>query len=262
MIIDTHCHLDDSSFDEDLDCVIKRAVDNGIKSIIIPGADLQDLPKARNIAHKYENIFFAAGVHPYHIDNFDIKILRDFLTDSKCIAIGECGLDYFRLSKNEQEKEEIKSSQMKCFREQIELSLELDKPLIIHAREANEDIYKTLLQYKVSLKKVVLHCFNASPLLLSLAKYGVYFGIGGVLTFKNAKNLVGILSEIPLENLLIETDAPYLTPEPYRGSRNEPVYTKYVANKMAEILNMDVNDIEEITTKNSKELFKELNSVV
>lgn len=262
MIIDTHCHLDDKSFDEDLDDVIQRAFESGVKSIIIPGADLETLPKAMDISHKYDNVFFAAGIHPYDIDKFDIKILEDVLKDSKCIAVGECGLDYFRLPKDEKEKASIKSMQKQCFCEQIKLAIKLNKPLIIHARDANEDIYQTLLQYKVDFKKVVLHCFNASPLLLSLAKYGIYFGIGGVLTFKNAKNLVEILSDIPLENLLIETDAPYLTPEPHRGKRNEPVYTKYVVNKMAEILNMDVNDIEEITTRNSKKLFKELNSVV
>ncbi|ASM40655.1 TatD family hydrolase [Campylobacter sp. RM12327] len=262
MIIDTHCHLDDESFDKDLDAVIQKAFNSGVKSVIIPGANLQDLPKARDIAHRYENVFFAAGIHPYHIDNFDIEILKEFLKDSKCIAVGECGLDYFRLPKDEQEKENIKSLQKRYFGYQIELAMDLNKPLIIHAREANEDIYQILLKYKVDFKKVVLHCFNASLLLLSLAKYGAYFGIGGVLTFKNAKNLVKILRDIPLENLLIETDAPYLTPEPHRGTRNEPVYTKYVASKMAEILNMDVNEIEEITTKNSKKLFKELNSVV
>lgn len=262
MIIDTHCHLDDKSYDEDLDAVINRAFDNGVKGIIIPGADICDLQKARDISHKYDNVYFATGVHPYHIDGFDIEILNTFLKDSKCIAVGECGLDYFRMPKDEEEKEHIKTLQKRCFCDQIELSIKFNKPLIIHARDANEDIYQILLEYKNDLKGTVLHCFNASPLLLSLAKYGVYYGIGGVLTFKNAKNLVEILRDIPLENLLIETDAPYLTPEPHRGTRNEPVYTKYVVNKMAEILNMEVDDIEEVTTRNSKKLFKELNSVI
>lgn len=262
MIIDTHCHLDDEKFDTDLQSVINRAFENGVKAVIIPGADICDLQKASEISHKFDNIFYAAGVHPDCIDGLNLQILEQFLQDEKCIAVGECGLDYFRLNGNEREISLIKQRQKDAFIAQIQLAIKTKKPLIIHARECNDDINQILLQYANDLNGAVLHCFNASPLLLNLAKFGFYFGIGGVLTFKNAKNLVKILTQIPRQNLLIETDAPYLTPEPFRGQRNEPCYTNFVAEKMAEILNLSKEEIENITTQNAKKLFKELKSVI
>lgn len=255
MIIDTHCHLDDERFEPDLQSVIKRAFDNGIKAVIIPGADIKDLKIAREISHKFSNVFYAAGVHPDCIDGLDTQILAEFLQDEKCVGVGECGLDYFRLSGDESEISLIKQRQKDAFIAQIELAIDTKKPLIIHARECNDDIYKILLQYADRLNGAVLHCFNASAMLLNLAKFGFYFGIGGVLTFKNAKNLGAILPQIPMDKLLIETDAPYLTPEPFRGQRNEPSYTTFVADKMAEILNLSRKEIEYITTQNAKRLF-------
>ncbi|GKH60732.1 TatD-related deoxyribonuclease [Campylobacter ureolyticus] len=259
MIIDTHCHLDDDSFNDDLDFVIKRAKESGINKIIIPGADLKSLEKARKIAYAYEGVYFAPGVHPYDIEGFDYEYLKSFLNDKRCVAIGECGLDYYKIKEHFNSDDEVlanKNLQKKVFLDQINLAKEFKKPLIIHARDANEDIYNILKTHAKELYGVVLHCFNASKLLLSLKDEGFYFGIGGVLTFKNAKNLVNILNEIPLSNLLIETDAPYLAPTPNRGKRNEPAYTKFVASKMAEILNLEVSKIEEITTKNAEKLFK------
>lgn len=256
MIIDTHSHLDDKSFDEDLEQVLENAKNSGIGGVLIPGADIKDLPKAQKIAHEHRNIFFAAGVHPYDMDGYDEKILRSFLQDEKCIAVGECGLDYFRLPEDEKEKEAEKEAQAETFSKQIRLARELQKPLIIHIRDANDDSKRILIDEKAGEVGGVLHCYNASEHLLELKEYGFYFGIGGVLTFKNAKKLVAMLPKIPLERIIIETDAPYLTPHPFRGTRNEPAYTRYVVQRVAELLNMSEEEVEKVTTENAKRLFK------
>ena len=253
MIIDTHCHLDDTRYDDDIQSVIKNALDNKVDKIIIPGADINDLPKAAKIANSYENIYFAAGVHPYEIDGYDESVIRKFAKDPKCVAIGECGLDYFRLP--DENIDEYKSKQKDIFISQIKLAIELNLPLIIHIRDANEDSLKILKEYEDKLVGGVLHCFNASPILLELSSK-FYYGIGGVLTFKNAKKLVEILPKIPLDRLLIETDAPYLTPEPHRGKRNEPAFTTFVADKMSDILGMSRDEIEGLTTQNAIRLFR------
>lgn len=261
MIIDTHCHLDDASFRDDVDEVIKSAYEQGVQGIIIPGADIEDLSYAQALSHRYEHVFFAAGIHPYHHEQYDEKVLRSFLNDEKCIAVGECGLDYFRLPEEPVEKEIEKQKQQDIFVKHIELAKELKKPLIVHIRDANDDSKRLLLEYKAEEVGGVLHCYNASKHLLDLAQKGFYFGIGGVLTFKNAKNLVEVLPLIPKEKLLIETDAPYLTPMPYRGQRNEPAYTLLVAQKMSELLDISVTELHNLTSKNAFTLFKALEKI-
>lgn len=261
MIIDTHCHLDDASFRDDVDEVIKNAYEQGVQGIIIPGADSEDLSYAQALSHRYEHIFFAAGIHPYHHEQYDEKILRSFLSDEKCIAVGECGLDYFRLPEDAIEKEIEKQKQQDIFVKHIALAKELKKPLIVHIRDANDDSKRLLLDHKADEVGGVLHCYNASKHLLDLADKGFYFGIGGVLTFKNAKNLVEVLPLIPKEKLLLETDAPYLTPMPYRGQRNEPAYTLLVAQKMSELLDISVTELHNLTSKNAFTLFKALEKI-
>ena len=261
MIIDTHCHLDDKRYEDDLELVLKRAKENGVKAFVIPGANPEDLERAKNISENHEEIFFGVGVHPYEIKKYDEKLLRSYIAHPKCVAIGECGLDYFRLPKDENEKEEEKEAQKEIFIKQINLAKEYKKPLILHIREASFDAKEILINYAKDVGGV-LHCFNASEILLELSKYGFYFGIGGVVTFKNAKKLVNILPKIPLDRIVIETDSPYLTPHPYRGKRNEPYYTTFVVKKVAEILGMSYDEICDITTKNAKELFKELRKIV
>ncbi|WP_169763490.1 YchF/TatD family DNA exonuclease [Campylobacter mucosalis] len=257
MIIDTHCHLDDKSYDVDFLQMLENARNSGVRGFVIPGADINDLPKIAKIAKEHSQIYFAVGVHPYDKDGFDDKILREFITHDKCIAVGECGLDYFRLPKDENEKATQKQEQKRVFLAQLELAIEFKKPVILHVRDANEDCFNILKEYATKLEGAVLHCYNASPLLLELAKFGnFYFGIGGVLTFKNAKNLVEILPKIPKDKLLIETDAPYLTPEPFRGRRNEPAFTSFVAKKIAEILSLSESEVCELTSSNAKRLFK------
>lgn len=256
MMIDTHCHLDDARYADDLDEVIQRAHRVGVDGVLIPGADREDLIRAQAIAHRYANVYFAAGVHPYHHTGYDEKILREFLNDPKCIAVGECGLDYYRLPEDAHEKEEEIQAQQAIFKEHIRLAKALNKPLIVHIREANDDSKRILLEEKAYEVGGVLHCYNASKHLLDLANQGFYFGIGGVITFKNAKALAEVLPLIPKEKLLLETDGPYLTPMPHRGERNEPAYTALVAQKVAEVLGLGVTEIHDLTTKNAMRLFK------
>ncbi len=256
MIIDTHCHLDDIRFQEDFDEVLARAKEAGVEKFIVPGADPETLPRAIELAESYDEIFFAVGVHPYDKEKFDLEYLKENIKHPKCVAVGECGLDYYRLPEDENAKEIEKQQQKEVFMKQIELANEYNKPLIVHIREASLDSKNILKEYA----KVggVLHCYNANEGLLELAERGFYFGIGGVLTFKNAKKLVRVYPKIPYDKLLIETDAPYLTPHPYRGKRNEPAYCKLVLEKMAELSNIDKKELEKIVFENSQRLFKGL----
>ena len=232
-------------------------MDNGVKGFLIPGADFNDLPRAVSLSEKYPQVFFSVGIHPYDIDMYDEKVMEKYVTHPKCIAIGECGLDYYRLPQDEEEKKINIARQKEVFISQVEFAKKFKKPLIIHIREASNDSREILINYNAKEVGGVLHCFNASEHLLMLSEHNFYFGIGGVLTFKNAKNLLEILNKIPKERLLIETDAPYLTPHPHRGERNEPFYTTFVAKKMAEILELDIIEIENLTTNNAMKLFKE-----
>ncbi len=257
MIIDTHVHLDDARYQKDLDSVIKRAFKNGVKGAVIPGADPKDLPKAVKICESYENIYFSIGVHPYHAKEFDIEYLKSFANHPKCIAVGECGLDYYRLPDDKDEKQKEKQLQKEVFISHINLAKELKKPLIVHIRDASSDSKELLIKYEAKSVGGVLHCYNASDILLSLDRDGFYFGIGGVITFKNAKKLVEILPKIPLDKILLETDGPYLTPHPHRGERNEPAYTAFVLEKISQLLDIQKDKLEDIIDKNTKSLFKE-----
>ncbi|AXX90056.1 hydrolase TatD [Arcobacter suis] len=261
MIIDTHCHLDNKQYYEDIDNIIQNALNHNVKGFLIPGADFDDLPQAVKLAEKYDEVFFAVGIHPYDIDKFDEATMEKYVNHPKCIAIGECGLDYFRLPEDEIEKQENIKKQKEVFIAQIEFAKKVKKPLIVHIREASNDSKQILIDYNAKEVGGVLHCYNASEHLLPLSEHNFYFGIGGVLTFKNAKKLVEILPKIPKEKLLIETDAPYLTPHPHRGERNEPYYTVFVAQKMAELLQFDEDEIQKLTTNNAKRLFKEFSSL-
>ena len=192
---------------------------------------------------------------------YDESIMEKYVNHPKCIAIGECGLDYYRLPEDEEEKLANIKKQKEVFIFQIEFAKKYKKPLIIHIREASNDSRQILIDYNAKEVGGVLHCFNASEHLLPLAEHNFYFGIGGVLTFKNAKKLVEILPKIPKDKLLIETDAPYLTPHPHRGERNEPYYTIFVSSKMSELLNISDMEVQNLTTNNAKKLFKEFSSL-
>jgi len=256
-IIDSHCHLDNIQYQDDVDIVIKTALNEGIESFLIPGADPKDLPRAKMLSEKYDEVFFAVGVHPYDCENYNLETLKEYVKHPKCIAVGECGLDYFRLPEDEIEKERNIALQKKVFIDQINFAKEVNKPLIVHIREASNDSKIILVEHNAKEIGGVLHCFNASEHLLSLSEHGFYFGIGGVVTFKNAKKLVDILPKIPRDRIILETDGPYLTPHPFRGQRNEPKYTNNVAIKVAELLSLTLEETKNLTTQNTKKLFKE-----
>lgn len=188
--------------------------------------------------------------------------MQEYINHPKCIAVGECGLDYFRLPEDKEEKEAVVKKQKEVFKAQIEFAKKVNKPLIVHIREASNDSREILINSNAKEVGGVLHCFNASEHLLPLWEHNFYFGIGGVLTFKNAKKLVEILPKIPKEKLIIETDAPYLTPHPHRGTRNEPYYTNLVADKISELLNMSREEVENLTTNNAKTLFKQFSKII
>lgn len=258
MIIDTHIHLDDERYRDDFDEMILRAESAGVSAYIIPGAHPATLPRAVELSESYPNIYFAIGVHPYDMEHFESLPWEKYATHPKCVAIGECGLDYFRLEGSEEEKRAEKERQAHVFREQIRFAKKIGKPLIVHIRDASHDAKLILLEEGAGDVGGVLHCYNADDELLALANDNFYFGIGGVVTFQNAKKLINILPRIPKEKLIIETDGPYLTPHPHRGTRNEPAYTRFVADKISVLLNTDVSTIEELTTSNAQTLFGKL----
>lgn len=255
MIIDTHIHLDDERYREDLEEVITRAKEGGVEAFIIPGADAKTLPRAIEIAEMYDSVYFAVGIHPYDMDSYSEENFHNYINHPKCVAVGECGLDYFRLEGSDEEKEMNKQRQKEVFIEQIKLAKHYKKPLIVHIRDASHDSRMILESFSDKELGGVLHCFNADEELLPLSKMNFYFGIGGVVTFKNAKKLINVLPKIPYDRLILETDGPYLTPEPYRGRRNEPAYTTFIAEKMAEVLALKRDEVESCTTTNAKGLF-------
>ena len=237
-----------------MEAVIARAKNAGVERFIIPGADPETLPRAIALAEQYEEIYFAVGVHPYDATHYDRRLLEEHIGHEKCVAVGECGLDYYRLPESEEEIQVEKLLQKQVFVDQIALAKEHRKPLIVHIRDASRDAQEILEQYSGD-EGGVLHCYNADHALLALAERNFYFGIGGVLTFKNARKLVEVYPRIPVEKLLIETDGPYLTPHPHRGERNEPVYCTLIAEKMAELSQVSIEEIMQTTTANCKTLF-------
>ncbi len=248
-LVDTHCHLDNEKFDEDRLDVIDRIKGN-LEFCVNIGYDLASSKKSLELAKKYDFIYAVIGVHPIDIAEYNEEIEKELellAKDSKVGAIGEIGLDYHWMT-------EPKEIQQERFRRQLELAKRLNKPVVIHTRDAMEDTVNILKEYPNITG--VIHCYPGS---LETAKQLVdrfYLGIGGTLTFKNSKKIVEVVKNIPLDRIVIETDCPYLTPEPFRGKRNEPIYVEYIAKKIAEIKEITVEDVAKITTENAKKLYR------
>jgi len=250
-MIDTHCHLEMKDFDKDRDSVVERALSAGIEAIVTVATELKDAYRAKEIAERYPSVYFSAGIHPHEAKTFNedtYRTLLEILKHPKAVAVGETGLDYYR----DRSPREL---QRDVFKRHIELSLYLDLPLIIHSRDATEDTIKIIEEFNI--RTAVLHCFSGSlETALWAVKRGLFISIAGPVTFENSKKLTEIAREIPDENLLIETDAPYLAPVPMRGKRNEPSFLLYTAKKIAELRGISLEDIDRLTSLNAKRLFK------
>jgi len=264
MLIDTHAHLDFPDFDNDRGQVIWQTKKAGIGKIVNVGSSLEGAKKSVELAQKYKEIYAAVGVHPHNTwDKENIKefaeVLRELAKQPKVVAIGECGLDYFQLPEEGNQQSTIKKRQKETFLVQIKLAQELNLPVIIHCRSAQNEILDLLVSYtSISNRpRGVFHCFSGDREFLNqVLKMGFYIGFCGNLTFKNAKNLWEIAKIAPLERILIETDSPFLSPEPYRGLRNTPKNVKLIAEFLAQLRGRNLEEISKITTENAEKLFR------
>ncbi len=249
-MIDTHTHI--NCIEEiSVEDIIKNALDNGVEKLIVPAAYPTDIEVVKELAQKYENVYGLLGVHPSEVKGWNddlIDKIKEYSKSPKIVGIGEIGLDYYwDKSFNDLQKE--------VFIKQIKLANELNFPISVHDREAHKDTFDILTEYNKN-SAVVMHCFSGSvEFMKECVKQGWYIAIGGVVTFKKAIKMKEVAKEVPLDKLLLETDAPYLTPVPYRGKTNQPAYVKYVAEEIASIRGISFEEVDEITTQNAKKVF-------
>ena len=251
MYFDTHVHLNSEQY-ENVEEIINRALDSKVNKMIVIGYDLETSIKAIEIASKYNFIYAAVGIHPSEIKKMkenDLISLENLLTNSKVVALGEIGLDYYWDKDNKEEQKEI-------FIEQLKLANKYNLPIIIHSREAAQDTYEVLKENKKYYEKGIMHCYSYSlDLAKEFIKLDLLLAFGGALTFLNAKQNKEVVKEIDIKHLLIETDAPYLTPHPFRGKRNEPKYINLVVKEMANLKNMSEEEVASITYNNACNIF-------
>lgn len=252
MLIDTHAHIDMEEYSADFSEMLKRADENGVKKIIVPGVEPSTFGRILDLTEKYTNIYGCIGVHPEELDSYNEETnekIKYYLQKPKIIAVGEIGLDYYwDKSRIELQKE--------VFEKQIYLAKEAKKPIVVHDREAHKDTFDILKRTGAKETGVVMHCFSGSAeFAMQCVKEGFYIALGGVVTFKNAKKMKEVAQIVPLEYLLLETDSPYLTPVPYRGKRNEPSYVMYSAQEIANLRGSTLEEISDATTKNAMKVF-------
>ncbi len=256
MFVDTHAHLNDDKLINDVQEVINRAKDFGVERIINAGYDLASSQKGIELADKYKEVYACIGVHPENCKIFDNSI-ENFLIENgereKVVAIGEIGLDYHYEGYD-------KEFQKKVFIRQLEIANELNLPVVIHSRDATGDMLEILKSNKELLKNGgLMHCFNGSlETLNEVLKLGLKVSFGGAITFKNSRNAPELIANMPLDAFTLETDCPYLSPEPFRGKINEPKNIPIIAQKIADILNKNISEIQKISTENAKNIFKKL----
>jgi len=247
MFTDTHCHLYKEYYDN-LEEILNTAKENQINRYIVAGCDDISNKEVIELVNKYDNVYGNIGIHPENVDEYkdsDIEYIKNNLNNKKIIGIGEIGLDYHYTKEN-------KENQIKLFETQLQIAQDLDIPVVIHSREATQDTIDTLKKYKV---KGVIHSFSGSLEVAKIyIKMGFVLGINGVITFKNS-NLKEVVKEIGLKNIILETDSPYLTPHPYRGKQNSPKYILEIANFVAELYDISLEELSKITNHNIKRIF-------
>lgn len=249
MIIDTHAHLNVEDYESDINDVINRAKENNVLKVIVIGMDETTSLKAIQLSKDYSELYATAGLHPSEIHDSTITFLEPLLKTKKVVAIGECGIDLYWQSDDLDLQKEI-------FHKQIKLAIKYDLPLVIHTRNSFLEAYEMVLPYKGKVKGV-FHCFSGTvEQAKKITDLGFYIGIDGPVTFKNGQNIQEIVENIDLKWLLVETDSPYLSPAPLRGKRNEPKNTVFIANKIAEIKGISIEEVEDQTTLNATKLFK------
>lgn len=252
-MIESHTHMDDTAFEEDRESLIEEIKNSGVEYLMNISASLTSIKTSMELAKKYDFIYTSVGVHPSETEDLNeknFKWLKEQAGFEKVKAIGEIGLDYYW-------QEPEKEIQQYWFRKQLQLAHEIDLPVIIHSREAAADTYKIMKEEKADKLSGVIHCFSyTKETARDYLNWNYYFGIGGVVTFQNAKKLKEAVEYIPIENIVLETDSPYLAPVPFRGKRNSSLNLPLIAKAIADIKGMDVERVKEITTLNTKKLYR------
>ncbi|SET29106.1 MULTISPECIES: TatD family hydrolase [unclassified Pseudobutyrivibrio] len=255
MIFETHAHYDDEKFDEDRVELLSHLLrENNIGNIVNVGATFRGCKDSIKLAEEYDNVYAAIGIHPEEIDEINedvINWLKENSSNPKVVAIGEIGLDYYWVKEPEQ-----RAKQRLWFDRQMDLALELNLPVIIHSRDAAEDTLNTIIRYNTQGLKGIVHCYSYSKeIAMEYVKMGWYIGVGGVVTFKNGRKLVETVEAVPIENIVLETDCPYMAPVPHRGERNSSIYLSHVAEKVAELKGLSVKEVEDITYENALRVY-------
>lgn len=252
-IFDTHAHYDDEAFDEDRDELLRELPAKGIAKVVNVGASLSSCKTARALAEQYDYIYCALGVHPSdtaELTEESMDWLRHQCQFEKCVAVGEIGLDYYW-------DEPDRDTQKKWFLRQLDLARACGKPVVIHSRDAAKDTVDIMTAEKCGEIGGVIHCFSyTKETARTFLDMGFYIGIGGVLTFKNAKKLVEVAEYVPMERIVLETDCPYLAPVPYRGKRNCSLFIPYVVEALAQIKGITEEEVRRITWRNAHELYR------
>lgn len=258
MIFETHAHYDDSRFDEDRDVVLREVLSAGIGPIVNVGASIESTKTTLGLAEKYDFVYAAVGVHPSEIRDLNeeaFEWLQNQSSGNKVVAVGEIGLDYYW-----DKEPQVQANQRYWFGRQLELARETNLPVIIHSRDAGADTLQVMKDHHAEEIPGVIHCYSYSKeLAMEFIKMGYYIGIGGVVTFKNARKLVETVEAIPMERILLETDCPYMAPEPFRGKRNSSLYLPYVVEKIAKVKGISKEEVERITEENARGLFSRIN---